>query len=248
MGMFDWMSDVWDNIKSFFGFGDKAAKDMGKQDSYDRDSTSASAEQADRIHQSLVDLTNEAKNTACKLEDQIAHAIANNFRQLEDQIQKINNRKFGSISLNLPIRQIKYTNRVNVRHIKGVLMQDLMPKLSIGNKECLKILKLKAGKDKEAEMRNFINKSFKESLIRLRNDMDTKNKDCIDNVNDKLKTRLGVMKANAQKSLDVLEDLKSSDGKDIAQKEHKQLVVLQELFFVKYATLLNGKKLRGNNG
>lgn len=56
--------------------------------------------------------------------------------------------------------------------VQGVLMRDLTPKLSIGNKECLKILKLKAGKDKEAEMRNFINKSFKESFSLLGSDVE----------------------------------------------------------------------------
>ncbi|GAB0173058.1 hypothetical protein NHP164001_10740 [Helicobacter trogontum] len=55
-------------------------------------------------------------------------------------------------------------------------MRDLTPKLSIGNKECLKILKLKAGKDKEAEMRNFINKSFKESSSLLGSDVEKKSK------------------------------------------------------------------------
>lgn len=184
MGIVDWLTGTWDRTKDFFadkirsflGVGDTIAKDIGEQSSYDRDR--ASVDQSVAANQLLADLRNQSKDKADKIEGEIIEAIRQVFKLLEEGIQTIDNKTIGSVPLDLPMGQIQsaYKKSMLSISVQGVLMRDLTPKLSIGNKECLKILKLKAGKDKEAEMRNFINKSFKESSNLLGSDVEKKSK------------------------------------------------------------------------
>ncbi|MCI5787666.1 MAG: hypothetical protein MR025_09565 [Helicobacter trogontum] len=184
MGIVDWLTGTWDRTKDFFadkirsflGVGDTIAKDIGEQSSYDRDR--ASVDQSVAANQLLADLRNQSKDKADKIEGEIIEAIRQVFKLLEEGIQTIDNKTIGSVPLDLPMGQIQsaYKKSMLSISVQGVLMRDLTPKLSIGNKECLKILKLKAGKDKEAEMRNFINKSFKESSSLLGSDVEKKSK------------------------------------------------------------------------
>ena len=233
-------SKVWDVVKKagsaiggLFSSSDEAAEKISKHERYDRDI--ASAAQTARINNALADFKNESRNQADNLEMQLSEVVEEMFESLLDSVEKINNKKFGGMPLHLPVREIKSTNRKSMRSIRGTLIRELTPKISIDNKECLEILEQDSGKEKKKVMKRFIDTNLKQSIATLQDNIEENAKDCVENIKDKLEFRLQDIQRSTARELEYLADLKATEGKDITQKEQKQLVILQELWFMEYA-------------
>ncbi|CAM3306489.1 hypothetical protein [Helicobacter labetoulli] len=231
--MRDVIKEVVSAIDSLFSFSDKVSKEVSKHERYVREL--ASAAQTAKINNALADFKNESRDQANNLEIQLSKVAEKMFESLLDSVEKINNKKFGGMPLHLPVREIKSTNRKSMRSIRGTLIRELTPKISIDNKECLEILEQDSGEEKKKAMKRFIDTNLKQSIATLQDNIKENAKDCVENIKDKLESRLQDIQRIIARELEYLADLKATEGKDVTKKEQKQLVILQELWFMEYA-------------
>lgn len=224
---------VADKVLGLFGSSEETSRRVGESDSYDRET--ASSAQTIQIQHALSEFKNEAAHQASQLEDEMITQLEDYFDRLLDEIEKLDTQKITSFPLTIPTQSIKRDNRKLIRSIRGKLKAALLPRVSLDDKECEQILRLESGEEKKGKMLHFINATLKNAVQDLQRDIKDGVADCVENTKEKLEGSLSFVQNACQKSLDELERLKQSEGKEASEKEQIQLKLLENITMRQHA-------------
>ena len=138
----------------------ETAKSTGATSSYQKET--ASVNQTVKINEILSNFSLSLNERAEKIEDE---CIKDTEKYFDDMLENI--KKYKGDNKELNIRRIKRTLRELREDIRDSLKNHLAVRVSIDDKECLRILKMDQGSAKENEMKNYGNKVIKEGLAKL---------------------------------------------------------------------------------
>ncbi|PRX23226.1 hypothetical protein BX659_1265 [Orenia metallireducens] len=194
----------------------ETSRQTGRTNEYDKER--ARVEETKRINKILIDFSNQLKDEMDELERKSIKESMSFFDNLMNEIEKQN--KKGIIKINT--RRInRYRNEIE-KEIKGKLKSHLAKRVSLDDSECLKILKMPSGRDKEKKMDNFSRKVIREGLSHLSEDIKgiiSEQRDYLENVlNDKMDE---IIKSNEKKlsEFSEVESLMNSNQKGYESKK-----------------------------
>ena len=172
MGLFGWIgstvkavaSKAVDVVKSIFGFGDAAARELSKEDSYDKER--ATHEETARVHSQLSTYKNKATDMTSHFEYQLGNHTEKLFSSMRDHLGYME-AEFDKLKLG-PIRQKLDSIIRRARKLDGVLEKEIIYKISLSDEECCEILYMPSGKDKMEAMRAFMRRNFRHAINKQR--------------------------------------------------------------------------------
>ena len=140
---------------------DICSEEVSKEGSYDKNV--ANVLTTERLNEILVSFSEKYLHHCEKLEEQCIEEVEDYCNALIDLLEESS--EFTKDTSNL--KRVK-RNRSKIRTtIIGSLKEPLAKRMSLDDPECLKILKLDSGKEKEKAMKKFSKKIIRESLNNL---------------------------------------------------------------------------------
>lgn len=133
-------------------FGDNLAGDIGKTGSYD--STSGDVRQTEDLSVTLARYSKNIERSADETQNEIEEVVKAFFEELSQMADKN--------GISLPKNTIRKERQDALKAQEGFLKRHIAKRLSLDDRECLNILKMDKGYDKERQMRNFADKVMRE--------------------------------------------------------------------------------------
>jgi hypothetical protein len=176
---------------------EETAEKTGKSRSYDNKTSS--------LHETK-DMNDILHNFSKKLEKKM--------ESIENQSLAKNNEYFNHL-----IKEIKKINEttdanINIQRVEKYQRDNLTKRVSLDDKECLKILKMKAGKNKEAKMNEFGKKVIQEALEELSNEIDRITKAQRNLIEEVLNQKIDELILNNKRRLEEFEKIEALNEKD----------------------------------
>lgn len=200
MGFFDFLGDIVssvvdgvvdaiDNVVNFF------CGSVGSESSYKKEE--ADIYTTERLNEILISFTNDYLPQADDIEKTIIKDIVRYYDDLIAEVKKIN-----KDSKQISLRRLVSAKR-NIRNtIEGSIRTPLEKRMSLSDNECLTILKMKQGQDKQKAMKEFVNKVLNEALNNLVRNV----KRTLHDQTDEVKEQLDGILSSRQKELSVLKE------------------------------------------
>lgn len=212
-GIGGWFRDKVDKVKRFFGMGSKeAGSSASREDSYDPEK--ARMEETIRINNILTEFRINVESQSDKLEKNILDESRKSLDDLIKYLRSINNREYAGKRLNLNLERIQRENRKTEDLIHGYIKKKAQKRVSLDDAECLSILKMPAGKEKELKMTQFADSVIKEAILELsdliKRSMDNQCVNLIGQIEDRLQNAMLLSKEKLHKSKEI-EQLKKKD-------------------------------------
>jgi hypothetical protein len=132
------------------------------------------------------------------------------FNYLIKEVKKINE----TTDANINIQRVEKYQRDIESKIKGNLRNYLSKRVSLDDKECLKILKMEAGKNKEKRMNQFGKKVIQEALEKLSNEIDRITKAQQELIEKVLNQKIDELILNNKKRLKEFKKIEALNKKD----------------------------------
>lgn len=226
MGLFDFFGDIIggiasavvdtiDNVIDFF------CGSVGSESSYKKEE--ADIYTTERLNEILITFTNDYLPQADDIEKKIILSIEQYYDDLIAEVQKINGR-----SKSISFRRLVSAKK-NIRSmIKGSIRTPLEKRMSLSDKECLEILKMKQGQDKKKAMKQFVNKVLNEALDNLVCNI----KQTLHDQTDEVKEQLDGILNSRQKEFSVLKKQYKALLDEKEQEEEKEKFYLKPMLTI----------------
>lgn len=165
MGFFDFLGDMVGGIVSFVSDVATTVRDffsdiLGSEESYDKES--ADVYTTERLNEILISFTDTYFAKATEIEKKAVKEVGKYYDELSKAVTKINIQPEP-----LLFKRLK-NQRKNIRElIMGSIKSPLEKRMSLSDRECLKILKMDSGNEKKLEMQKFVTKIINEALKNL---------------------------------------------------------------------------------
>jgi len=170
------------------------SKYTGKTDRYDKER--ARLEETKRINMILTEFSLNLEKKADEIEREAINESKVYFKEL------LNELKASKAETGVNISRIERTMSRIEREIKGNLKTYISKRISIDDIECLEILKLDAGYEKEKEMKKFSEKILQQGLNNLVKDIRKVIKEQNEIVTEVIEEKLEDIKFNLDKQIE----------------------------------------------
>lgn len=140
---------------------DGVARKTGETDSYDKET--ARLAETQKINKALSDFSLNLQTQADELEEGALEESRVYFNYLIEELRESSYQNDMKININ----KIKRDLLKIEKSIKGSFKNHLAKRISLDDEECLKVLKMEAGSDKEKAMKKLGNKVLKEAREQL---------------------------------------------------------------------------------
>lgn len=181
------------------------SKDAGETDRYDKER--ARLEETKRINMILTEFSLNLEKKADEIEREAINESKVYFKEL------LNELKASKAETGVNISRIERTMSRIEREIKGNLKTYISKRVSIDDIECLEILKLDAGYEKEKEMKRFSEKILQQGLNNLVKDIRKVIKEQNEIVTEVIEEKLEDIKFNLDKQIEEFNMLEQSKTK-----------------------------------
>lgn len=182
MGLFDFIADIWDGVKTVVGvgaelvgtvFGSETVTNWGKklqgeivekvseEKSYDK--REANVFTTDRLNETLVAFSEGYLQQAVSIERQCIQIVEAYYDRLIELAEKSAEKTKNTANL----RTLKAGKSKISKSITGQIRKPLSKRMSLDDAECLRILKLDSGNAKKVAMTDFTAKVMREALNNL---------------------------------------------------------------------------------
>lgn len=192
---------------------------IGQEESYS--SETAQITEVARINKTLTEFRDRIEKKSDKIERDVLSISREYIDELIKELKKINNQKYAGQSLNLNIESIERQNRKTEDTIHGHIKKHIQKRISIDDEQCLEILKMETGPDKEKKMTNFINLVLKESMQELSKKIKKVLTEQADNITEKIEDRIVVYENSASEKISSCKEIINLKGKDEKSLEEK---------------------------
>lgn len=192
---------------------------ISSQESYD--SETATLGQTVKIQEELTVFRVKCEKRSDELEEEALSAARENIDEMIEFLRNINSKTYAGQKLNINLERLLRDNRQTEDIIRGYTKKRIQKKVSLDNSECLDILKMDAGKEKERAMTDFLNKIFRTSMDGLIREIRKSLKKQVENVEDQINARIdSYTDLSKEKLLQLqeIEEVKSFDENELEKK------------------------------
>lgn len=197
----DWVKDKVEKVRDFFtGSSSGTGTAVSKENSYDPEK--AKMEETLRINNILVSFRSNIETRSDKLEKDALKISRESIDGLIDYLKSINNKKYSGKALNINIERLVRENRKTEDSIHGYIKKHVQKRVSIDDSECLTILKMESGSEKEYKMTNFSNKVLGEAIKELSNKIKKSIQEQADNIADQIEDRIDLVESTSSNTIE----------------------------------------------
>ncbi len=216
------VGDAMDN-KTLKGVGrfmqsvtEETAEKAGNSRSYDNETSSV--DETKNVNDILHNFSKKLEKKMDIIESQSLEKNNEYFNYLIKEIEKINE----TTDANINIQRLEKYQRDIESKIKGNLRNYLTKRVSLDDKECLEILKMEAGKNKEKKMNKFGKKVIQEALERLSNEIYRITKAQRELIEEVLNQKIDELILNNKKKLKEFKRIEALNEKDKKEIEENK--------------------------
>lgn len=157
----DTIERIGENIKDMCYEVESVARETSETESYDRES--ARVLETQRINKALSQFSLNLQTKADELEEEAVEESKVYFEYFIKELRDANSTSGMKININKIKRELLKIEK----NIKGSFKNHLSKRISLADQECLQVLKMEAGTQKEAAMKKLGNKVLKEAREQL---------------------------------------------------------------------------------
>lgn len=197
----------------------ETSRRISRQESYD--ASTAQLEQTIRIQEELTTFRLKCERESDELEKGALKESRKNLDDMMDFLKSINEKSYAGQKLKINLERLQKDNRQTEDIINGYIKKRIQKRVSLDDDECLRILKMDVGSDKEKEMTNFLNKILQESMSGLIKEINKSLKKQLENVEDQINARIDSyteLSEEKMKAYQELERIKTSDEHELEEK------------------------------
>lgn len=162
------------------------------------------------------------KAQAQTIEQQAKQEVENYFNQIITAMA-------GVLGENAAIRNLKSQKTLIIQGIDHKLINILAQRVSLTDQECLNILKMGAGAEKEQKMEAFGRKVIQEGLDSLCDSLESAFSGVCSTIEDEINALAEQEKSDLQRLVDQLGEITKKRMKDVGNKEEDMLSPAQKL-------------------
>lgn len=205
-GFGGWVRDKVEKVKDFFGISSGGTgRAVSKEESYDPEK--AKMEETLRINNILVSFRTTIETKSDKLEKDALEISRKSIDGLIDYLKSINNKKYSGKALNINIERLIRENRKTEDSIHGYIKKHVQKRVSLDDSECLAILKMESGSEKENKMTAFSNKVLGEAIKELSNKIRKSIQEQADNIADQIKDRIDLVESTSANTIEKYKEI-----------------------------------------
>lgn len=157
---------AWNSVKSWFGgSSDEVSRDVGSSEAFEIER--ANAQKIQRMSEELLEYSKKYTVKSNELERDVFEQINDVIDEIIYSLSEVENMRIDGKKVRINLRALRKEMSKFEKSKRGCFINEIHKALSIDNKECLEILKLDSGKEKQNEMRNFLRKILKNELKNL---------------------------------------------------------------------------------
>lgn len=201
---------------------EEVSYDTGNTDKYEKES--ARTEDTKKINMILAEFSLKLEKKADEIEKT---AIKESKVYFEELISELHNSE-SEIKIN--VNRIERTMSKVEKEIKGNLKLYISKRVSIDDSECLEVLKMNAGTEKENAMKDFSKKILQLGLKNLVQDIKNVIREQNDIITDVIQEKLEDMKLNLDKKIqefNMLEDSKLKTEEEVKKLKDELIIKMQ---------------------
>ena len=212
---------VFVKLQEWLSGGSSGSSSGGRTESYDK---SAELEATVKVQNALTQFREDTRSRSEKLENEIIKESRETLDDFLNDVKKYNNIKYGGSRLNVNIGQIERENRKTEDKIHGFIVKRVAKRISLDDNECLEILKLDAGKEKEKRLDEFYKKVLKEAIKDLeeilRDAMEKQTDIVEDHISSRIESIVNTV-TNKTNDFNKIQQVKNSDESKMEQEQIK---------------------------
>ncbi|MGL5983579.1 MAG: hypothetical protein ACRCZR_09660 [Cetobacterium sp.] len=159
-------SNLWENTKEFFGISsERVSRDVGSSQAFEIEK--ANARRIQKMSEDLLEYSKKYTVKSGELEQNVSEKINSNLDTIINSLAEIENIRIDGKKLRVNLKSLKQEMRRFEKDNKHNFINSIHKALSLDNKECLEVLKLESGAEKEKEMKKFLGKILNNELKKL---------------------------------------------------------------------------------
>jgi len=203
---------AWDTVTDWF------SSDAGESEAVDENSPALSIE---KTHLLLRSYSEKIGETAEEIEDKCTKYVEDYFDELTKLVEQ---GKSEPVKKGIGMKRLLGTKRNIRRKIRGSITGAVSKKMSFDDAECLRIIAMKPGTEKEEGMRFFCNKIIKEANEELANNIEEALEEQFDEINQFLESYAEEKELALQNMIQDLSEMEKHDIQDENDKERLKLL------------------------
>ena len=207
-------------IRGIFGKS-SGSSSGGNTESYNPDTSSLEA--TIKIQQALSEFKSDTQSRSAKLENEVVKESRESLDAFIEDLRKYNKIKYGSRRLNINISSIERENRKTEDKIHGFIVKRVSKRISLEDDECLGILKMDPGKEKEKALDGFYKKVLKEAVSELSDDLSSNIETQSDNVCNHHQQRIDSIVDVCESKMNEFENIRNIKESDEDKIEQEQI-------------------------
>lgn len=193
---------LWNIGWSMQDAGDRLAGNIGRSSSYD--SSAPDLQQTFDLNKEFAEYAKEIGDKSDELEQKILVSIRGTFDEL--------NRQAEDEELSMDINTLKREQNECINNMKGVLKNHISKRVSLDDRDCLKIMEMQPGPNKEYEMKRFRDKVFIEGKVNLQKAVDTSVRKMYSDFWENFDGMMSEAESSVAKTKDVLSRISQKDN------------------------------------
>ena len=231
-----WLGDAWDwvcdkakkavkAVKDFFSSSDEVAQEVSEKGSYKKEK--AHKEETVDIYEALGKIKNKVAKQSREMEENLTQICQSAFDNLASGLYELNQMKIGNKQLSINSDLLKTESRKLLKEIDGSIESEIMPKISIDNRECLEILEMDKGKSKKKRMKSFIDEKSISALRKLKSNLKNGLDNAHSNISETLDNKFEQIEIMTKQKIETLEILKANDY--VLKRQETQAGIAQKI-------------------
>lgn len=224
-------------VKSIFSdSSDEVSRSVGSSDSFDVER--ANAQRIERMNEELLGYSKKYSKIATELERNVFDEINETVDQIIESLSDVNNIRIDGKKIKINFKSLKREMSSFERQNSGKFMGAIYQALSIDNKECLNILKLDSGIDKEKQMKQFLVEILRKELGKLNKLIEKTLNENLDILSEALRDKITELEESISEDISSFKALEETRDLDIKEKDKLLENKLKEK--IAYKGVLNG--------
>lgn len=211
----------WVKDKVFGGSSSSAGRSASREDSYDPDK--ARLEETLRINNILTEFRTSVEAKSDKFEKEVLSTAREALDDLVAYLTNINEEEYGGRKLHLNLTKIQRENRKTEDLIHGYIKKQAQKRVSLDDSECLRILKMPAGQEKEIEMTKFADSVLNDAVMELSEMVKKSMKEQCDNLSDQIQDRIEGVTFLVNEKLSKAKEIEALKAKDELSLQNEQV-------------------------
>lgn len=156
-----------------------------------------------------------------------------NADRFEDMICNVCEETFGELiefleDNDIPSKNLQRAMNSSFKTIRGILKNAISSKISLGNSECMQILEMSQGEQKEQKIKTFINGVLINGLQEIKKKLAETSQSAFEGIKELAQTKLEGKNEVLQRNVKNLEELRATDKPE--EKEVVELGIIFELW------------------